>query len=61
MTSPHKIVIDLDIGMIFNSCQKTFKTKFGLLKNRVRPKACRNFQFEKKNFGRVKFTLPHEE
>ena len=34
MTSPHKIVIDLDIGMVFTrNFQKNFKTKFGLLKN----------------------------
>ena len=40
MTSPHKIVINVDIGMLLTwRFQKTFKTKFGLLKNCSRPNA----------------------
>ena len=44
MTSPYKIVINVDIGMLLTwNFQKTFKTKFGSLKNRGKPKACPNF------------------
>ena len=44
MASPHKIVINIDIGMpLALHFQKIFKTKFGSLNIRGRPKACCNF------------------
>ena len=62
MTSPHKIVINVDIGMLLTwNFQKTFKTKFGSLKNRGRPKACRNFSVLKEKFWQGKIYLPHGE
>ena len=60
MTSPYKIVINVDIGMLLTwNFQKTFKTKFGSLKNRGRPKTCRNFSIlkEKVSQGKI-YPLP---
>ena len=59
MTSPHKIVINVDIGMLLTwNFQKTFKTKFGSLKNRSRPKACHNFSIWKEKFWQGKIYPP---
>ena len=59
MTSPHKIVINVDIGMLLTwNFQKTFKTKFGSLKNCGRPKACRNFSILKEKFWPGKIYPP---
>ena len=55
MTSPHKIVINVDISMLLTwNFQITFKTKFGSLKNCGSPKACRNFSILKEKFWQGK-------
>ena len=59
MTSPHKIVINVDIGMLLTcNFQKTFKTKFVSLRNRGRPKASRNFSISKETFWQGKIYPP---
>ena len=59
MTSPRKIVINVDIGILLAwNFQETFKTKFGSLKNSGRPKACRNFSILKENFWQGKIYPP---
>ena len=59
MTSPHKIVINVDIGMLLTwNLQKTFKTKFHSLKNCERPNACRNFSILKEKFCQGKIYPP---
>ena len=51
MTSLHKIVVNVDIGMLLTcNFHKTFKIKFGSPKNRGKPKACRNFSILKEKF-----------
>ena len=55
MTLPHKIVINVNIGTILTwKFQKTFTTKFGLLKNCGRPKAGHNFSTLKETFWQGK-------
>ena len=59
MTSPHKIVINVDIGMLLTwNFQKTLKTKFGSLENCGRPEACRNFSILKEKFWQGKIYPP---
>ena len=44
MTSSHKIVFNVDIGILLTwNFWKTFKTKFDSVRNCGRPKPCRNF------------------
>ena len=51
MTSHHKIVINVDIGILLTcNFRKFFKTKFVSLKNRDRPRASRNFSISKETF-----------
>ena len=59
MTSPYKIVINVDMGMLLTwNFQKTFKTKFGSLKKGGRPKACRNFLILKEKSWQGKIYPP---
>ena len=59
MTPPHKIVINVDIGVLLTlHFQKTLKTKFGSMKSRDRPKACCYFLILKEKFWQGKVYPP---
>ena len=57
MLSPHKIVINVNIGMLLPEIiQKTSRTKYGSLKNHGR--LCHNFSILKERFWQDKIYPP---